>query len=46
MRNDKGYWQSVEVYIPAHTQAEFTHSICPDCAKKYFPEVNLSAETL
>ncbi len=45
IRDDKEYWEDVEAYISAHTQAEFTHSICPDCEKKYFPEVNQSAET-
>ncbi len=45
IRDDKEYWEDVEAYISAHTQAEFTHSICPDCEKKYFPEVNQSMET-
>ena len=35
IRNDKGYWQQLEIYIGAHSDAEFTHGICPDCAKKY-----------
>jgi Zn finger protein HypA/HybF involved in hydrogenase expression len=34
IRNDKGYWEQVEQYISDHSQAEFTHSICPNCAKK------------
>jgi ABC-type sugar transport system permease subunit len=38
IRNDQGYWQTVEHYIAEHSQAEFTHGMCPDCAKKYFPE--------
>ena len=38
IRNDEGYWQSVEQYISEHSQADFTHSICADCQKKYFPE--------
>lgn len=38
IRDDKGYWQAVEQYISEHSQAEFTHSICSDCQKKYFPE--------
>jgi len=40
LRNDKGYWESVEQYIEAHSEAEFTHSICPDCMKKNFPNYN------
>lgn len=39
VRNDSGYWQSVESYVCAHTEAEFTHSICPTCLKVHHPEV-------
>ncbi len=46
IRDDKGYWESVEVYISAHTQAEFTHGVCPECKGKYFPGVNLGTETM
>jgi PAS domain S-box-containing protein len=38
LRDDKGYWLNVEQYISTHTLAEFTHSICPECEKKYFSE--------
>lgn len=38
IRNDKGYWQRIEVYIREHSEAEFTHGLCPDCAKKLYPE--------
>jgi CheY-like chemotaxis protein len=38
IRDDKGYWQTVERYIKEHSQADFTHGMCPDCQKKYFPE--------
>lgn len=34
IRNDEGYWQQVEGFISEHTEAEFTHGICPDCAEK------------
>ena len=34
IRDDKGYWNQIEAYISAHSQAEFTHGICPDCAEK------------
>jgi PAS domain S-box-containing protein len=33
--NDLGAWQSVESYISSHTEAEFTHGMCPECAEKY-----------
>ena len=42
IRNDKGYWDRIEFYISEHSDAEFTHSICPDCAKKLYPDIDLS----
>jgi hypothetical protein len=39
IRDDRGYWQTVEQYIQEHSKAEFTHGMCPDCQKKYFPEI-------
>jgi len=38
IRDDKGYWTQVEVYISAHSDTEFSHGICPECAKKLYPE--------
>lgn len=38
IRNDKGYWEGVEGYINAHTEADFTHTICPNCESKHFPD--------
>ncbi|HOP30881.1 MAG TPA: cache domain-containing protein [Spirochaetota bacterium] len=38
IRNDDGYWNSVESYINEHSNTELTHSLCPDCLKKYYPE--------
>lgn len=35
IRDDKGYWNHVEAYIADHTEAGFTHGICPDCAKRF-----------
>lgn len=35
IRDDKGYWTRIEQYIIEHTDADFTHGICPDCAKKF-----------
>ncbi len=34
IRDDRGYWQQVEIYISSHTDATFTHGICPECVKK------------
>ncbi|MBS1115288.1 MAG: hypothetical protein H6Q94_1017, partial [Nitrospirae bacterium] len=38
IRDDKGYWTQIESYIREHSTAEFSHGICPDCAKKLYPE--------
>ncbi len=35
IRDDEGYWNQLEAYISKHTDAIFTHSICPQCAEKY-----------
>lgn len=40
IRNDQGYWQLVEAYIREHSEAEFSHGICPDCIKKFFSGVD------
>ena len=39
IRDDKGYWQQIEEYIGEHSDARFSHSICPDCMAKLYPEV-------
>ena len=39
IRDDKGYWNQVEVYIRDHTHAEFTHGICPECYGKHLEEL-------
>jgi len=36
IRDDQGYWNAIEQYISQHSEAEFTHGICPDCKSKYF----------
>jgi len=41
IRDDKGYWNQVEAYIQEHSEAKFSHGICRDCAKKYYPGYNL-----
>ena len=38
IRNDKGYWQKVKVYIRQHSDADFSHSLCPACVKMLYPE--------
>lgn len=39
IRDDKGYWTQIESYIYKHSDAEFSHGICPDCAQKLYPEI-------
>ncbi|MBW6486369.1 MAG: hypothetical protein K0B01_09495 [Syntrophobacterales bacterium] len=39
IRDDKGYWNQLEAYIHDHSEAQFSHGICPECARKYFPEI-------
>ncbi len=39
IRDDNGYWRQIESYIKDHSEAEFSHSICPDCVKKLYPEL-------
>ncbi len=40
IRDDKGYWKMIESYISEHSDAEFTHGICPDCVKKLYPQLD------
>ena len=39
IRDDKGYWQSIEKYIGEHSEAQFSHSLCKECAHKLYPEI-------
>lgn len=38
IRDDKGYWKQIESYISEHSEAEFSHGICPECARRLYPE--------
>ncbi|MBU2535743.1 MAG: MCP four helix bundle domain-containing protein [Chloroflexota bacterium] len=40
LRDDEGYWKSVEQYIGERTKAEFTHGVCPECQSKFLSERN------
>lgn len=37
IRDEEGNWEPMETYITVHSEADFTHGICPDCARKYHP---------
>ena len=39
IRDDKGYWQQIEFYIRDHSEADFSHSLCPECAEKLYPQI-------
>jgi len=41
IRDDKGYWNQIESYIHTHSEAEFSHGICPECAKKLYPDFDI-----
>jgi len=38
IRKDENYWQQVEEYLVEHTEADFSHSLCPECLEKHYPE--------
>ncbi|MBF0302674.1 MAG: hypothetical protein HQK73_06510 [Desulfamplus sp.] len=38
IRDDKGYWHQLQKFITEHYEAKFSHGICPDCIKKFYPE--------
>ena len=37
IRDDKGYWNQIEVYIRDHSEADFSHGVCPECTQILFP---------
>ena len=39
IRNDEGYWEQLEAYLREHAEVEFSHGICPSCARKLYPEL-------
>jgi CheY-like chemotaxis protein len=39
IRDDQGYWQDVAVYIRNHSEADFSHGICPGCLKQLYPDL-------
>ncbi len=39
IRNDDGYWKQIEGYISEHSEAVFTHGLCPDCMKELYPNL-------
>ena len=41
IRDDKGYWKQIEAYVRDHSEADFSHCICPECAKKLYPDFDI-----
>ena len=39
IRDDEGFWHQVEAYVRDHSEAEFSHGICPECKKELYPEI-------
>jgi len=39
IRDDKGYWKQIEVYIAANSQADFSHGLCPECGLEHYPDI-------
>ena len=39
VRDDKGFWQQVEAYVRDRSEADFSHSICPECIEKLYPDL-------
>jgi hypothetical protein len=44
IRDDKGYWNQLELYLTEHSRAELSHSLCPECAKEHYPDLKLYDE--
>ena len=42
IRDDKGYWNQIEAYLHEHSDADFSHSICPECFKEHYPRAYTS----
>lgn len=40
IRNDDGYWEQIEIYIKKKADVNFSHSICPNCVTKFFPDID------
>jgi hypothetical protein len=46
IRDDQGYWNHIEAYLRKHTNTEFTHTLCPECVKQYYPDLWKQMETV
>ncbi|MDD8017093.1 MAG: hypothetical protein PHP42_01845 [Bacteroidota bacterium] len=44
IRDDKGYWNQVEKYLTEHTEVQLTHGMCPECFKKFYPDIKMKPD--
>jgi len=44
IRDDSGYWKQIEAYLCEHSDARFSHGICPECAKELYPDIRIYKE--
>lgn len=42
IRDDRGYWNQIELYIREHTDADFSHGVCPECTRELYPGLNIN----
>ena len=45
VRDDKGYWERIESYLGRHSDLRISHGLCPECARKYYPDLDKDAKT-
>lgn len=45
IRDDEGYWKQIEQYVQEHSEARFSHSLCPECLKRLYPSIKLPSGT-
>ena len=41
VRDDNGHWNSIESYVSKHSEANFSHDVCPECMEKLYPDIKL-----
>jgi phosphoserine phosphatase RsbU/P len=44
IRNDEGYWKCLEIYLQEHSEARFSHSLCPKCVAIHYPDININGD--
>jgi len=39
VRNDEGYYEQIDIYVHEHADVDFSHTVCPDCAREHYPDL-------